>query len=217
MPLHIKADSKSMANRAIVSGNIEIIKQLSELLHGKLVNENRGFLIYTGSYMGVPVSAVYHGVGGSSQSIVLEELAQLGTKRIIELNYAIKNYAGNCPAVISNSASYTNGGVIGEYVLPQKFVMSLVPSFELIVKLDDALTRHKIEHKIGPTLTVESLKAEKNSEIKFLCTEMDCGVLYALSQIRGFESACVLLSDINLPKKIIVDLENSILDAIIVD
>ncbi|MGC8558428.1 MAG: nucleoside phosphorylase, partial [Nitrososphaeria archaeon] len=134
MPLHIKADSKNIANKAIVSGNIEIVKQLSELLHGKLVNENRGFLIYSGSYMGVPVSAVYHGVGGSSQSIVLEELVQLGTKRIIELNYAIKNYAGDFSAVISNSASYTNNGVIGEYVLPQKFVLSAVPSFELIIR-----------------------------------------------------------------------------------
>lgn len=217
MPLHIKAEPGSVAKMVIASENMDTVRQLSELFHGKLVNDNRGFFLYTGSYKGVPVSAIYHGIGGPSESIVFEELSQLGVKRIIALENAISSYKKGYDVMISSSASYADGGTIGEYVTSPKAVLSAVPSFELLMKLDDAFLKHNIKHIIGPTLTVDILDYKKTSEFKFLCTEMHCAVLYALSQIRGFESACVIISNKNIPKKIIGDIEKSVSDAIIAD
>ncbi len=219
MPLHIKADPGSVAERVIASDSIKIVKQLSELLHGKLINSNRGFFLYTGSHMGIPVSTVYHGLGGPSESIVLEELAQLGVKRVIALETSVLSYRKEYSVMISSSASYDDGGTIGEYITPQKVVVSAVPSFGLLMKLDDAFTKRGIKHVIGQTLSVNTLTYEKTDEIKFLCTELHCAVLYVLSQIRGFESACVVIQDggKNIPKKIIADIENSVSDAIIAE
>ena len=219
MPLHIKADRDSVAKIVVASENLETVKQLSEIIHGKLVNDNRGFFLYTGSYKGVPVSAIYHGIGGPSESIVFEELAQLGVKRVIALENAILSYKKGFDAMISSSASYAEGGTIGEYVSSQKVVLSAVPSFQLLMKLDEAFTRYKIKHIIGPTLTVDSLEYKKPDNFKFICTEMHCAVIYALSQIRGFESACVIIPNAGKtrPKKIIADIENAVSDAIIAD
>ncbi|MEM0123281.1 MAG: hypothetical protein QXI38_02100 [Conexivisphaerales archaeon] len=219
MPLHIKADHDSVAKMVIASGNIDIVKQLSELFQGRLVNDNRGFFLYTGSYDGVPVSAIYHGIGGASESIAFEELAQLGVKKIITLENAILSYKKGFNAMISSSASYSEGGTIGEYVTSQKVVLSAVPSFKLLMGLDIAFTKHKVKHIIGPTLTVDVLNYKKPGKLKFICAEMHCAVLYALSQIRGFESACVIIpnSGKNLTKKIITDIESSVSDALIAD
>ncbi len=217
MPLHIKADAGSVAEKVIVSDSVKTVKELSELFNGNLINDNRGFLLYTGSYKGIKVSTAYHGIGGPSESIVLEELAQLGAKRIIAVENSVLSYVKRYPVVVSSSASYMEGGTIGEYINPQRVVMSAIPTFKLLMNLDDALTKNKVNHIIGPTLSIDTLNYEKSGRNRFLCADFHCAVLYILSQIKGFESACVLLQRRNTPKKLIADIESSVSDAIIAD
>jgi len=217
VPLHIKAEPGSVSDKIIVSDSVDIVKELSRLFNGSLVNDNRGFFVYTGSYKGVRVSTAYHGIGGPSETLVLEELAQLGAKRIVAIEHSVASYIKRYPVVISSSASYMEGGAIGEYVARQGIVMSAIPDFRLLMSLDDAFNKKGVNHTVGPTLSIDTLNYKKSGKYRFLCADLHCAALYILSQIRGFESACVLLQGKRAPKKLIADIETSVSDAIIAD
>ena len=88
-PVHILAKKGEVAERVLIAGDPGRVKLLSTLLEEpKLVNENRGFLVYTGKYKDVKVSIATHGIGGPSIAIVLEELAMLGGKVFIRYGTA---------------------------------------------------------------------------------------------------------------------------------
>lgn len=50
-----------------------------------LVGDNREYVTYTGTLLGVKVSVTSTGIGGPSASIALEELANIGAKRFIRV------------------------------------------------------------------------------------------------------------------------------------
>ncbi|MEM4344053.1 MAG: hypothetical protein QXT91_06915, partial [Candidatus Caldarchaeum sp.] len=83
-PQHLK--TKDVAKRVVAAGDPARVVQLSKMLDSpRLVNENRGFITYTGSFQGVPVTVACHGVGGPSSAVVFEELIMLGARLIIRL------------------------------------------------------------------------------------------------------------------------------------
>jgi len=83
-PLHILAKPEDIAPRVITSGDPARVKQLASYLEdARLVNENRGFLVYTGKYKGVDVTVATHMIGAPSAAIVFEELIMLGAKLIV--------------------------------------------------------------------------------------------------------------------------------------
>ncbi|MEM1710468.1 MAG: nucleoside phosphorylase, partial [Sulfolobales archaeon] len=103
-PVIIRAKKGEVAERVVVGGDPARIEQLASLLEKpKLVNSNRGLLVYTGSYEGVPVTVATHGIGGPSSAIVVEELVMLGAKVIVRF--------GTCGAMVK-------GLGIGDIVIP---------------------------------------------------------------------------------------------------
>ncbi len=209
MPLHIKAEPGDIAERVVVSGDPARVKQLASYLENtRLVNENRGYLIFTGTYNGVPVSVATHGIGGPSAAIVFDELKMLGAKLMVRM--------GTCGAmvpelnvgdiVIPTGASYQVGGTIWWYA-PGDCTVA-VPDYDVLTRLVEEASKHGLKYLVGPVISSDyfyvELKefARKWTSRGMIAVEMECATLFTLGRVRGFKTGALLVvSDTTLVKK----------------
>ncbi|MCY0859930.1 MAG: purine-nucleoside phosphorylase [Sulfolobaceae archaeon] len=207
-PIHILAKKEDIAEKVIVAGDPGRVKIISSLLEDpKLVNENRGFLIYTGKYNGQRVSIATHGIGGPSIAIVLEELIMLGAKEFIRFGTAgalvpeidLGDY------VIVTGASYNGGGLFQQYN-KENVCISAVPDFELTNKLVNSFKKHGLKYHLGPIFSSDAFYAEDPEFAErwarrgMIAVEMECATLFSLSLMRKVRSAAALMISDSLVK-----------------
>jgi 5'-methylthioadenosine phosphorylase len=197
-PHHLMAKRGDIAEKVVVSGDPARVVQLSGLLkHRKLVNENRGFLTYTGDYEGTALTVSCHGVGAPSVAIVVEELTMLGAKIIVRL--------GSCGGmletmkigdlVIATSARYRNGTLdcyFGRKVTPK-------PDGALTRLLADSIRGEGVKYYEGPVFSTDAFYSEDphfvdNSRKRgYVAVEMECATLFGLGMLRGVRTAAILV------------------------
>src|ERR671916_1396651 len=87
MPIHVRAEPGEYAEACLLPGDPLRAKYIAEtyLDNPTLRNEERGMLGYTGEFEGKPVSVQSTGMGCPSAAIVIEELVQLGIKRLLRV------------------------------------------------------------------------------------------------------------------------------------
>src|SRR6476659_11127187 len=87
MPIHVRAEKGDYAEACLVTGDPLRAKYIAEtFLEGaEQKNWERGMLGYTGTFDGRPVSVQSTGMGCPSAAIVIEELIQLGSTRLIRV------------------------------------------------------------------------------------------------------------------------------------
>ncbi len=209
MPLHIKAKPGDVAERVIVAGDPARVRQLASYLEdARLVNENRGYLTYTGTYKGVPVTVATHGIGGPSAAIVFDELKMLGAKVMVRM--------GTCGAmipelnvgdvVIPTGASYQIGGTIWWYA-PGDCTVA-VPDYDVMTKLVEEAAKHGLKFVVGPVISSDYFYIDIDAFMKkwatrgMIAVEMECATLFTLGRIKGFKTGALLVvSDTTLVKK----------------
>ncbi|PLJ77874.1 purine-nucleoside phosphorylase [Infirmifilum sp. SLHALR2] len=202
-PLHILARPEDIAPRVIASGDPARVRQLSSLLEGaRLVNENRGFLVYTGRWKGVDVTVATHGIGAPSASIVFEELIMLGARLIIRF--------GTCGGflkdmrvgdfVIATGASYIPGGTLSTYTRGD--CMAAVPDYEVLRRLVEKAEEYGLRYFLGPVISSDNFYAGVdflNEWVKrgMIAVDMEAASLMVLSRIRGVKAgAAFVISDV---------------------
>jgi len=202
-PLHILARPEDIAPRVIASGDPARVRQLSSLLEGaRLVNENRGFLVYTGRWKGVDVTVATHGIGAPSASIVFEELIMLGARLIIRF--------GTCGGflrdmrvgdfVIATGASYIPGGTLSTYTRGD--CMAAVPDYEVLHRLVEKAEEYSLRYFLGPVISSDNFYAGidfLNGWVKrgMIAVDMEAASLMVLSRIRGVKAgAAFVISDV---------------------
>ncbi|BFH74113.1 purine-nucleoside phosphorylase [Sulfurisphaera javensis] len=207
-PVHILAKKGDIAEKVIIAGDPGRVKSLSKFLEDpQLVNENRGFLIYTGKYKGERISIATHGIGGPSIAIVLEELTMLGGKIYVrygtsgalvpELN--IGDY------VLVTGASYNPTSLVYQYFKEQACV-SATPDFELTMALYNSFKSKGLKVSVGNVFSSDAFYAEdeeftkKWSERGNIAVEMECATLFMLSKLRKIKSGAVLIVSDSLVK-----------------
>ncbi|MGC9174844.1 MAG: purine-nucleoside phosphorylase [Thermoprotei archaeon] len=204
-PLHIKLKKGQLAERVLVAGDPERVKQVSELLKdAKLVNDNRGFYVYTGLFNGKPVSLACHGVGAPSAAIVFEELYQYGAKVILRLGTAGGLLSGQRygDLVIPSSAASNPGGTIGQYV--KDICLAPAPDHDLVSALVREANREGLQYRVAPVFSSDAFYAEdpgfaqRLSSLGFAAVEMECATLFALGQMRGYRAAALLMISDNM-------------------
>lgn len=200
-PIHIKAKRGEVAERVIVAGDPARVEQVAGLLEAaKLVNTNRGFLVYTGSYKGVPISVAAHGVGHPSSMLVVEELIMLGAKVVVRL--------GTCGAmvkglrigdvVIPTAAAYYPGGAFYQY-LKEGVCMASAPHFEVLSTLVGEVQRANIKFVMGPVVSSDAFYAEDPEFVKkwtsrgVVAVEMECAGLFMLGAMRNIKTGALLM------------------------
>src|ERR671932_944755 len=87
MPIHVRAEPGDYAEACLLPGDPLRAKYIAETYLAGAVQRNaeRGMLGYTGEFGGRPVSVQATGMGCPSAAIVIEELVQLGVKRLLRV------------------------------------------------------------------------------------------------------------------------------------
>ncbi|TML66030.1 MAG: DeoD-type purine-nucleoside phosphorylase [Actinobacteria bacterium] len=204
MPIHVRAEPGDYAEACLLPGDPLRAKYIAETYLDDAVQRNaeRGMLGYTGEFEGRPVSVQATGMGCPSAAIVIEELVQLGVKRMLRV--------GTC------------GGLQPDLALGDLIVaLSAIPA--------DATARHLVgtdQHvptaswelvhgavhvakdvgqsmRLGPIVSSDLFynpdggQYERWSSRGVLAVEMEAAVLFTLGALRGFAAGCLLtVSDV---------------------
>lgn len=203
-PFHILVKKGDIAERTIVAGDPARVKQIASYLDDPvLVNENRGLLVYTGKYKGTPITVATHGMGSGSSTIVIEELAMMGAKYIVRLGTAgglVKDLKVGDFLIVTGAACIHNGNSLGMYA--PGYCLPTSPSPILTSNLISSAMKRGEKVAMGPVFSSDAFYAETQDFVKYwsergiLAVEMECASLFALSWIRGFHAAAlVVLSD----------------------
>jgi DeoD family purine-nucleoside phosphorylase len=204
VPIHVRAEPGDYAEACLLPGDPLRAKYIADTFLEDVQQRNaeRNMLGYTGTFRGRPVSVQSTGMGCPSAGIVIEELVQLGVKRLLRI--------GTC------------GGLQPDLALGDLIVaMSAVPADQTAVHYvggePHAPTAHwELVHsavhaakelgrpvRVGPVVSSDVFydpdtdRARRWSERGILGVEMEAAVLFTIGALRKVQAGCLLtVSDV---------------------
>jgi len=195
-PIHIHAGPDDLAPYVLLPGDPGRARRIAEryLEDARLYNDHRGLLGYTGRYRGMPVSVQTTGMGTPSAAIVVEELIQLGAKRLVRIGTAGALSPRVRPGELVVAASAIPAdGTTRQYLKGRPFAPA--PSFPLLRALVEAAGEGA---HVGPILTEDAFYATTPEEARewaaygALAVEMESAAIFLLAGMRGVEAASIL-------------------------
>jgi DeoD family purine-nucleoside phosphorylase len=200
VPIHLRAAPGDYADACLLPGDPLRAKYIAETFLEDVEQRNaeRGMLGYTGNFRGKPVSVQASGMGCPSAGIVIEELVQLGAKRIIRV--------GTCGGL-------QPGMTMGELIV----AMSAVPADATPIHLiggephaptaDWELLHSAVHHakelgkpvRVGPIVSSDVFynpdagQYQRWSDRGVLAVEMEAAMLFTVGALRKIQTACLLL------------------------
>ncbi len=204
MPIHVRAEPGDYAEACLLPGDPLRAKYIAEtyLDNPVLRNEERAMYGYTGEFEGKPVSVQATGMGCPSAAIVIEELVQLGVKRLLRVgtcgglqpDHALGDLIVAISAVPADSTA--THLVAGEPHCP-------TASWELVHEAVHVAKHSGQPLRVGPIVSSDLFynpdegQYERWSKRGVLAVEMEAAALFTLAAIRGVHGGCLLtVSDI---------------------
>ncbi|WP_134685849.1 nucleoside phosphorylase [Brevibacillus migulae] len=200
---NLKIDPQELPERVIVCGDPKRAATIAGLLDNpRQLAENREYHSYAGSFQGVNVAVVSHGVGAPGAAVCFEELAKGGAKSIIRVGTA-GSYQKEVPPgslVVSTAAVRTDG--LTSQLVPPGF--PAVADREVVSALSDAAREHHQGLPVteGITLTIDVFY---NGVLEFphalykkagvLAVEMENSALFVIAALRGMKAGAILAID----------------------
>lgn len=200
MPIHVRANPGDYAEACLLPGDPLRARYIAETFLADVVQRNseRGLLGFSGTFNGKPVSVQSSGMGFPSAAIVIEELVQLGIKKIMRV--------GTCGGL---QADLTMGDLVialsatgadatsSHYVLGEPHAPTA--DFGLV---HEAV--HQAKHlgkpvRVGPIVSSDIFYnpdaglAGRWSERGILAVEMEAAVLFTLGALRKIQTGCMLI------------------------
>lgn len=206
-PSHILAGPGDIAETAIASGDPARVQQLAKLLRDpKLVNSNRGLLVYTGYAGETRLTLATHGIGGPSTSIVFEELHMLGANTIIRFGTAgaLVDGLGYGDLVVVTGAACAAGS-LHEYVDDGN--LPAVPDVRLTHGLAESCRRAGLRFREGVVYSSDAFYSQSFESLSrwvgrgVVAVEMECATLFTVGLVRGFKTAALLMMSNSLVNK----------------
>jgi DeoD family purine-nucleoside phosphorylase len=200
MPIHLRADPGDYAEACLLPGDPLRAKYIAETFFDDpaQVNAERGMLGYTGSFRGKPLSVQSSGMGCPSAGIVIEELTQLGVKKILRV--------GTC------------GGLQPDLQMGDLIVaLSATPADSTPIHLiggephaptaDWELVHAAVHHakEMGKALRVGGVVSsdvfynpdggqyQRWSDRGILAVEMEAAMLFTLGALKKIQTGCLLI------------------------
>jgi DeoD family purine-nucleoside phosphorylase len=204
MPIHIRAEPGEYAEACLVPGDPLRAKYVAETFLQDVEQRNweRGMLGYTGTFNGKPVSVQATGMGCPSAAIVIEELAQLGVKRILRIGTCgglqPDMKLGDLVVAISSvpadsTAVHYVGGEPHAPTADWELVHAAVHSAKELGK----------PVRVGPIASSDIFynpdegQYQRWSDRGILAVEMEAAVLFTLGALRKVKTGCLLtVSDV---------------------
>ena len=203
MPIHVRAEPGEYAEACLLPGDPLRAKYVAETFLENVEQRNweRGMLGYTGSFRGRPVSVQATGMGCPSAAIVIEELVQLGVKRLLRIGTC----GGLQPdlglgdlivAVSAVAADATAQHLVGEPHAP-------TADWELVHGAVHAAKELGRPVRVGPIVSSDLFynpdegQYQRWSDRGILAVEMEAAVLFTLGALRKVKAGCLLtVSDV---------------------
>jgi DeoD family purine-nucleoside phosphorylase len=204
VPIHVRAEAGDYAEACLLPGDPLRAEYIAEnfLDDPRQTNRERGMLGYTGTFRGSPVSVQSTGMGCPSAAIVVEELVQLGVKRLLRV--------GTCGGLQSDLAlgdlivalsAVSADGTARHYTAGEPHAPTA--DWELV-----HAAVHSAKHlgktvRVGPIVSSDVFydpdqgRAERWSSRGILAVEMEAAVLFTVGALRKVQTGCLLtVSDI---------------------
>lgn len=204
-PQHIKAKVGDISERVLLAGDPDRVRQLSNMLeNATVVNENRGYITYSGIYKKQRLTIACHGIGAPSAAIVIEELRMLGAKVMVRLGTAggLLKEMKYGDVLIASGAFLPVGNIMNQY--SGNIIPPTVPSYELLSSLVNASRVSKTAVYVGPVYSGDAFYAEDSdhsarlSTLGYMGAEMEAGTLFALASLRGFKAGALFMVSNNI-------------------
>ncbi|MSO57486.1 MAG: DeoD-type purine-nucleoside phosphorylase [Thermoleophilia bacterium] len=200
MPIHLRANPGDYADACLLPGDPLRARYIAEtfLDDVKQVNHERGMLGFTGTFSGASVSVQASGMGCPSAAIAIEELIQLGVKRIMRV--------GTCGGLQPDLA-------IGDLVIALSAAPADATALHYVGNeahaptADFALVREAVAQaerlgkpvRVGPIVSSDIFynpdtdQARRWSERGLLAVEMEAAVLFTLGALRRIQTGTMLI------------------------
>jgi purine-nucleoside phosphorylase len=204
VPIHLRAEPGDYADAVLLPGDPLRAKYIAETFMDdpRQVNGERGMLGYTGTFNGKPVSVQSTGMGCPTAGIVVEELAQLGAKRLLRI--------GTCGGLqpdlklgdlIVALSAVPQDSTATHYVGGEPHAPTA--SWDLVHGAVHAAKELGKPVRVGPIVSSDVFydpdpgRAERWSSRGILAVEMEAAVLFTVGALRGLQAGCLLtVSDI---------------------
>lgn len=196
---HIQLSKSLITSKyAILPGDpkrIDTIKQF--LTNPKEIQYNREFRSVEGLYKNMPILAISTGIGGSSTSIVVEELKNLGVTTLIRVGSAgaFQNYIKIGDLIIAEGV-IRDDGASKAYVDP---IYPACPNHSLLEKIIQSCNQLNYKYHTGVILSHETFyhdqndeESEKWSKLGVLGADFESAALMTVGRIRGCKCASIL-------------------------
>jgi len=200
----VRAEPGDYAEACLLPGDPIRAKYIAETYFDNPVQRNseRGLLGYTGEYEGRPVSVQATGMGCPTAAIVVEELIQLGVKRLLRVgtcgglqpDLKLGDLIVALTAVAADSTAMHLVG--GEPHAP-------TADWELIHGAVHAAKELGQPMRVGPIVSSDVFynpdggQYDRWSSRGVLAVEMEAAVIFTLGALRGVQAGCLLtVSDI---------------------
>jgi 5'-methylthioadenosine phosphorylase/purine-nucleoside phosphorylase len=203
VPIHVRAEPGEYAEACLLPGDPLRAQYIAETYLDDAVQRNseRGMLGYTGTWEGKPVSVQATGMGCPSAAIVIEELVQLGVKRLCRV--------GTCGGLQPNHqlgdmivalTAVPQDGTVQTYVHEPHCPTA---DWELVHGAVHAAKEAGQQIHVGPIVSSDVFynpdqgQYQRWSDRGILAVEMEAAVLFTLGALRKVQAGCLLtVSDI---------------------
>jgi DeoD family purine-nucleoside phosphorylase len=200
--IHIHPTAE-LAERVLLPGDPgRALRMAQRLLHEpKMLNHNRGLWGYTGTAPdGALLSIQSTGMGGPSAAIVVQELIELGAKRLLRVGTCggLDRDLALGQLVIASEALSDDGT---SRALGGHGPLARVPcTTELLDRLREASLRNPGDRGIanGPVVSTDLFYDAADRQAAWLnagavAVEMEAATLFTLAARKGVQAACALL------------------------
>jgi DeoD family purine-nucleoside phosphorylase len=203
VPIHVRAEPGDYAEAVLLPGDPLRARYIAETYLDDVVQTNaeRGMLGFRGTWEGKPVSVQATGMGCPSAAIVIEELVQLGCKRLLRV--------GTCGGLQPHHA--LGDMIVALTAVPQDGTTQTYVREPHCPTADWGLV-HEAVHvakelgqplHVGPVVSSDVFynpdggQYQRWSDRGILGVEMEAAVLFTLGALRKVQAGCLLtVSDI---------------------
>jgi len=180
MEFHIRCEPEDIARYVFVPGSHTRAQKIADNFdEARLVSDSRGYLVYTGTVDGIPMTVSSTGMGGPQTAICIEELAHMGVDTFIRVGSCgtFQEYV-SCGDVVISTGIFRAGGTANNY-LPVEF--PAVPTFEVTTALVTAAKELGLEPHVGLGGVIS--------------VEMESDTLFVIAALRGWRAGALFTCD----------------------
>ena len=201
MEFHILCDAKDIARYVFTPGSHARAKQIAAHFDdARLVSDSRGYLVFTGTVDGIPMTVSSTGMGGPTTAICLEELGRMGADTFVRVGSCgtYQEYV-DCGDVIISTGIFRAGGTANNY-LPVEF--PAVPSFEITLALVNAAKKLGLKAHAGLGSAGDAFYAPRDPALRkvlkqagLVSAEMESDTLFIIGAVRGWRTGALFACD----------------------